>query len=58
MYALTNGKIFTSEEVLETQTVLIEGDKISEIISEENLDPGIQVIDLKRFNPQNLSRNP
>jgi N-acetylglucosamine-6-phosphate deacetylase len=50
MYALTNGKIFTSEEVIKDQILLITGDKISKIISEENLDSDVQVIDLKGFN--------
>ena len=47
MYALKNAKIFTSEEIVEDQILLIEGDKISKFISEENLDLEIQVIDLK-----------
>jgi N-acetylglucosamine-6-phosphate deacetylase len=50
MYALKNGKIFTSEEVIEDQVLLIEGDKINKIISEENLNSDIQVIDLKGLN--------
>ena len=50
MYALKNAKIFTSEEIVEDQILLIEGDKISKFISEENLDLEIQVIDLKGFN--------
>ena len=50
MYALKNAKIFTSEEVLNDQVLLIEGDKISKIISEENLDTNIQIIDLQGLN--------
>ena len=50
MYALKNAKIFTSEEVINNQILLIEGNKISKIISEENLDLEAQVIDLKGFN--------
>ncbi len=50
MYALKNAKIFTSEEVIKDHILLIEGDKISKIISAENLSSDIQVIDLKGFN--------
>jgi N-acetylglucosamine-6-phosphate deacetylase len=50
MYALKNAKIFTSEEVIDDQIILVEGDKISKILSEENVDSDIQVIDLKGFN--------
>ena len=50
MYALKNAKIFTSEEVLNDQVLLIEGDKISKITSEENLDTNVQVIDLQGLN--------
>lgn len=50
MYAFKNAKIFTSEELIENQILLIKGDKISKIISEENLNTDIQVIDLKGFN--------
>ena len=50
MYALKNAKIFTSEEILNDQILLIKGNKISKIISEENLDADSQVIDLKGLN--------
>jgi hypothetical protein len=50
MYALKNAKIFTSEDIIENQVLLIEGDKVSKILSEENLDSDIQVIDLKGLN--------
>ena len=50
MYALKNAKIFTSEEVIENKILLIEGDKISKITSEENLDTNVQVIDLQGLN--------
>ena len=50
MYALKNAKIFTSEEVLNDQILLIEGDKINKIIPKEKLDSEVQVIDLKGLN--------
>ena len=50
MYALKNGKIFTSEEIIENQVLLIKGDRIDKIIPEENLNDDTQVIDLKGFN--------
>ena len=50
MYALKNAKIFTSEEIIEDQFLLITDDKIGKLISEENLNDTIQVIDLKGFN--------
>lgn len=50
MYYLKNAKIFTSEEVIENQVILLEGNRISKITSEENLDSEIQVIDLKGLN--------
>ncbi len=50
MYALKNAKIYTSEEIIEDQILLIQDDKISQIISGENLDSDVQVIDLKGLN--------
>ena len=50
MYALKNGKIFTSEEVTENQILLIDEDKICEIKHEEILEVDIQVVDLMGFN--------
>ena len=50
MYALKNGKIFTSEEVIENQILLIDENKIYKIGQEKILDVDIQVIDLKGFN--------
>ncbi|MES2518770.1 MAG: N-acetylglucosamine-6-phosphate deacetylase [Bacteroidota bacterium] len=53
MYALKNGKIFTSEEIIHNNIILIEGENISKIIPEENdeeIDPDTQIIDLKGLN--------
>ena len=50
MYALKNGKIFTSEEVIENQILLIDEDKICKIKQEEILEVDIQVVDLMGFN--------
>jgi N-acetylglucosamine-6-phosphate deacetylase len=38
MYALKNGKIFTSEEIIEDKIILIEGKKISKFIVEEDIE--------------------
>lgn len=56
MYALKNCKIFTSEEILENTILLIKGNKIGKFFAEDeveelaNLDPDIQIVDLKGFN--------
>ena len=50
MYALKNCKIFTSEEVIKNQVLLIDKDKICKIGQEKILDVDIQVIDLMGFN--------
>ena len=50
MYALKNGKIFTSEELIEGKILLIEGNKIGNIITEEFLDNECQVFDLEGLN--------
>lgn len=53
MYALKNGKIFTSEEIIEDKIILIEGEKINKFIVEEDIeemDEDLQIIDLKHFN--------
>ena len=50
MYALKNGKIFTSEEVISNKILLIEGDKIGNIITEEFLDYECQIVDLQGLN--------
>jgi len=50
MYALKNGKIFTSEAVIEHKILLIEGDKIGNIITEEFIENEYQIIDLQGLN--------
>jgi N-acetylglucosamine-6-phosphate deacetylase len=53
MYILKNCKIFTSDEVLTHKILVIEGNKISKILAEtdlEELDPDLQIVDLKGFN--------
>jgi N-acetylglucosamine-6-phosphate deacetylase len=50
MYALVNGRIFTGEETLFNRVVIIEGKKIKEIVTLENLDtlyPNIDKKDVK-----------
>ena len=50
MYALKNGKIFTSKEIIENKILLIEGDKIGNIITEEFIESECQIIDLQGLN--------
>jgi N-acetylglucosamine-6-phosphate deacetylase len=50
MYALKNGKIFTSEEIIENKILMIEGDRIGNIITEEFIESESQIIDLQGLN--------
>ncbi|MGC7559311.1 N-acetylglucosamine-6-phosphate deacetylase [Pasteurella sp. PK-2025] len=50
MYALTNAVIYTAKAVLYGHAVMIDGEKISAVISEQDLPDGITCIDLKGQN--------
>ncbi|WP_424405615.1 N-acetylglucosamine-6-phosphate deacetylase [Pasteurella sp. PK-2025] len=50
MYALTNAVIYTAKAVLYGHAVMIDGEKISAVISEQDLPDGITRIDLKGQN--------
>lgn len=50
MYAFTNGVIYTANEVLYGKAVIVDGDKISAVVSEQDLPEGIEKIDLNGNN--------
>lgn len=50
MYALTNAIIYTAHEVLYGHSVIIDDDKISAVVSDENLPHSIQKVDLNGAN--------
>lgn len=50
MYAFTNGVIYTANEVLYGKAVIVDGDKISAVVSEQDLPEGIERIDLNGNN--------
>ncbi|MGC7589310.1 N-acetylglucosamine-6-phosphate deacetylase [Bisgaard Taxon 46] len=50
MYAFTNGVIYTANEVLYGKAVIVDGDKISAVVSEQGLPEGIEKIDLNGNN--------
>jgi N-acetylglucosamine-6-phosphate deacetylase len=50
MYALKNGKIFTSEEIILNKILLIEGDRIGDIITEEFIENEYEIFDLQGLN--------
>jgi N-acetylglucosamine-6-phosphate deacetylase len=50
MYAIKNGKIFTSEEIVQHKILMIEGDRIGNIITEEFIENAYEIIDLQGLN--------
>ena len=49
MYALINGRIFTGEKTIFNRVVIIDGEKIKEVVKSENLDdlyPNIEKKDI------------
>ncbi len=50
MYALKNGRIFTSEEIINNKILLVEGDRIGNIITEEFIEAECQIVDLQGLN--------
>ena len=49
-YALINGKIFTGGQVLTGYALVVESDKIAALIPQNELEAGIQIIDLQGHN--------
>lgn len=49
-YALTNAVIYTAKEILYGKSVIIEKDKIIDIVEEQNLSPFMHKVDLQGQN--------